>query len=413
MSLRTMPGRPPRKLALNLLIAGSVSLVSLVVGELVLRATLPESKGYYVVPPGMRAVFSPSPSFMPGVRGEADYVVNADGIRGRGFGADEAEYRILALGGSTTQCAYLDEPETWTYLVEHELSTTSDSRSVWVGNVGRAGTTSRDHAVQAKYLLAQYPRIDAVMVLVGVNDLSAMLIQGEDYAPRSSITDPAAERERIHRAFALAPGPFHQPRTLFLLSRDAPWYKATAIWQLLKRAKLALLSRTARAYRQQRDGRNYADWRAHRQNAAVVIDETPDLNPALAEYRENLSAIVEAAAGCSTRVIFMTQPVLWHEGMTPDEERLLWLGGVGEFQSGKATAYYSVVALRKMMDRFNWTLMETCDVDGVECLDLASLIPSEPALFYDDAHLTEEGARRVASEIVRYLRGRPPFEVPR
>ena len=119
-----------------------------------------------VWPPHLNIVFRPDPDILPGVQGDARFVINSSGIRGDEL-ADDQNYRILAIGGSTTECAYLDQGETWPYLLQNRLARVMGQK-VWVGNVGKSGMNTRDHILHTKYLLPQFPKIDAVLLLVGV-----------------------------------------------------------------------------------------------------------------------------------------------------------------------------------------------------------------------------------------------------
>jgi hypothetical protein len=57
-------------------------------------------------------------------------------------------------------------------------------------------------------------------------------------------------------------------------------------------------------------------------------------------------------------------------------------------------------------------MMKVCPQTNTECLDLASLIPKNDSVFYDDVHFIEVGARLVAEDIVTYLLSKPPFQPP-
>ncbi|NIN70116.1 MAG: hypothetical protein GTO63_36630, partial [Anaerolineae bacterium] len=74
-------------------------------------------------------------------------------------------------------------------------------------------------------------------------------------------------------------------------------------------------------------------------------------------------------------------------------------GGVGDFIAELSLEYYSAAALAEAMDLYNGALLDLCRARGVECLDLAALVPKDSSIFYDDAHLTEKGARWVAHEV--------------
>ena len=125
------------------------------------------------------------------------------------------------MGGSATLCGALDDTEVWTHLLETSLDTTRDGRHVWVGNVGRDGVTARDHVVQLTYLLHQYPRIDVVVSLLGVNDMTVAVHQGSNYHLPNAVTEPRAQRAQLTRAFALYPG--------------LPWYSLLGRYQSFRR----------------------------------------------------------------------------------------------------------------------------------------------------------------------------------
>lgn len=104
-----------------LLLCFSVAF-ALLLGESALQFALYSihNKGYYFMPPRHKAVFRPQPSIMPGISGDSNFYTNSNGVRGDEF-TDQDTYRIMAIGGSTTECAYLDQPETWTHLLQESL----------------------------------------------------------------------------------------------------------------------------------------------------------------------------------------------------------------------------------------------------------------------------------------------------
>jgi lysophospholipase L1-like esterase len=379
--------------------------------EVLLRVVIPPTRDFAVQIPHTRKFFNPGPGIMPGVEGVNRYEANSRGIRGREFGPDDSEFRILAVGGSTTECLYLDQSEMWTQHLEQELNRTRDGRGVWVGNVGSSGMTSRDHILHVKYLPPQYPRIDLITVLVGANDVTAALSQGDHFRPAVPLSDPDAERQQIRRAFRVAPGRIQDPRTAYLLADNAAWYKTTAIWQVLKRARLATAGVTAdeSPLAQDPQGHAFTRWRANRRGASSVIDTLPDLGAALDEYRMNLHTIIDLAQSQSIPIVFLTQPMLWKADITQAEEELLWLGGQGNFQAEPNHAYYSARALAEAMARYNEVLKEVCEARTVQCIDLAAEIEPTTDNFFDDAHYTEAGSRKVGLVIARHLRSTAPF----
>ena len=368
--------------------------VALAFGELVLRALLPKAGEYYVRPPHMRRVFRPVPTIMPGVRGESRFMTNSMGLRGDEL-TQEFGYRVLAVGGSTTECLYLDQDEAWPRLLQSRLGDVR-GRKVWVGNAGKSGLNSRDHVILLKQLLNQYDDLDAVVLLVGVNDLASRLRQDGAYDP-AFMSRANAERLLLRRSFSVVPDP------------SLPSYKKTALWRLLRGAKAAAFPPPyARGEVQDEAGKLYATWRERRRDAPFVRDATPDLTTALEEYARNLDTIIDLARGKSVRLILVTQPTLWRRDMPAELSGLLWMGGVGNFQKEAGKEYYSAGALAEGMALYNETLLKTCRERGAECVDLAPLVPKDSTAFYDDCHFNEGGARLVAEALAGYMKATTP-----
>lgn len=380
----TASPRPPGSRTRRALLAGSAILLSclpaVLVGELLLRSLASDS--WFVWPPNLRNEFHPSPELMPGVQGIARFEINSQGLRGDEFAKDQ-DLRVLALGGSTTECLYLDGAEAWPRLLQDHLR--AGGKRVWVGNAGRSGHNTWHHRVQAEKLLAQYPRIDVVLVLAGVNDLSLRLGLDRSYAPPS-------EEKVTDEAFKQKP----------LRFRPGPLYKRTALWQGV--AKIEWRLRNKQETVQDPPGSIYVRWRRHRQGASALRTELPDLGPALEDYAENLRAIADTVARHGARVVFMTQPSLWREDLPEDLEALLWMGGVGRFQEESGHEYYTVEALEEGMAAYNRTLLEVCrEIPGALCIDLAARLPQDATVFYDDVHFNEEGSRQVARVVAERL----------
>jgi lysophospholipase L1-like esterase len=151
-------------------------------------------------------------------------------------------------------------------------------------------------------------------------------------------------------------------------------------------------------------GAIYATWRAHRAGASRWIDTLPDLGPALAEYDRNVRELARLCSAAGARPLFLTQPCLWSANAPVEHEERLWMGGVGDYQKEPGAPYYTTRALAAGLARFNAALLATCARIGVDCLDLAAVVPPDGAAFYDDVHFNEAGARRVAAAVAEALR---------
>lgn len=373
------------------LFVGSLVLF-LAIAEAAARLWLPE--GYYVWPPHFRETFSLDLDVLKGASHESNLTINAQGMRGDPLPEGE-RYRLLAIGGSTTICTYLDDGDAWPHLVQRRLEDALGKNSVWVGNVGRPGHITAHHRLQLEKLLAQYPEIDAVLILVGINDMLSRI---------SSLRDPIAlpppgSNQQLRGVFSIFPG----------WDADSPWYRRTRIAQLLTTRSWSLPGQRAQGPLVDARGEFVLRARDHRRQARSFLEELPGLPDGLAVYQRSLNQIVDAAQAAGVRLIFLTQPTLWREGLTAEEEASLWMGGPRFDRLAPGAEFYSVRALADGMARYNQTLLRVCRERGVECIDVASQLSRDGVVFWDDAHFTVEGSRRLAQLVSDYLRAQAPL----
>jgi hypothetical protein len=85
------------------------------------------------------------------------------------------------------------------------------------------------------------------------------------------------------------------------------------------------------------------------------------------------------------------------------------MGGPRFERLAPGAKFHSVRALAEGMARYNEVLLRVCHTRGVECIDLAGQLPREGAFFWDDAHYTVEGSRRVAQIVSDQLLSREPL----
>jgi len=353
------------------------------------------SSKYFVWPPNMLKIYRPLPGIMPGLTNAATFGTNSDGLRGDEMPTGP-QYRILAIGGSTTECLLIDQEKAWPLALQKRLNGLG-RREAWVGSAGKAGLSTREHYMHMKYLLPQFPGVDAVIILAGCNDFMRRLIEDEKYDPHFLDHYTQWEPRLIRGAFSETP--YYPGKYRFRTG----YYDETAIGSLYKKF---LYIRSQRDLQQDEQGEFFVRLREKRQEALEVVERLPDLTPALGEYRKNLNTLIDMAQAASVRIIFVTQPFMWKPGMTTEERKLLWMGWIESLKAGR---YYSADALAEGMDRYNRVLMEVCRERGVECIDLAGRLPKDTTIFFDDVHFNENGSLRTADVIYRYLKETKPF----
>ena len=362
--------------------------------ELAARAAFPPPAAARVWPPHLERVLRPDARIMPGVSGLSRFRVNSLGLRGEEPPTTPA-YRIVCVGGSTTECLYLDQEEAWPAQLEARLR--AAGRAVWVGNAGRSGHRTREHRLQVRELVNLEPKLGALVVLAGVNDLCRRLAAAERYDPL------APEKEELRsalmaEAFAVLPDGPDSP---------LPFYEQTGLWRLASWAR-ARLQGEVRG--QDERGAVYVRWRARRAARSGLRSELPDLESALAEFRRNLEVIDATCRAAGVRLVLLSQPALWRSDLEPELERLCWMGGIGDYANVEGCEYYSIAALAEGLRRYNAELAGFAAERGLELVDLEAELAKDGSVFYDDVHLNEEGARQAAAVVARHFLGRAPFE---
>ncbi len=377
-------------------------LFAMLFAEVALRIVTPPKKEFMVWPANMHHVFRPNPQVMTHHSAESRFSSSSRGLRGPEMGPD-TETRILAIGGSTTECLYIDEASAWPLRIGKLLST--DGRQVWSASAGLSGMNSGDHVIHAMFLVPQLPRVDVVIGLMGVNDLAVALGAPETYRAVPGDLSELTSEALLRRAFQQVPGRLENS-----WDYDAPAYRKTALYQLLRRIKIGRSRDLAAANIALDDGgAGLMRWRKNRQEAAAILEALPDLTEALGTYRKNLETFVDVLVRRKVRVILVTQPTLWRVDLSANDQKLLWMGGKGNFQTTPGLPYYSVGALAEGMQKFNDVMLGVCKDRGVDCVDLATMIPRDTENFYDDCHFGVVTSEKIADLVAATVKKGHPF----
>jgi hypothetical protein len=369
-------------------------LVVLLALEGISRLLIPNL--YFVWPPNFSMTFDATENIPNGVTFPSQLTINAAGMRGD-LPSDDQGYRILAVGGSTTICVYLDDSQAWPLLLQHDLNQSLGRDEVWVGNVGRPGHRSDHHVLQVEKLLDQYPDIDMVVSLVGINDLLTSLPANDKGPVRAPVQ---TERQMLVMSFSLFPG----------WDDNTPWYQRNLFGRINRLSTWRPLPGTEKLQPMDEKGEFVATLRRYRQRAGSLRHEPPDLREQRSVYATNLNRMADITQSRNVRLLLVTQPTLWSGELTAAERKLLWAGGPPFFRLRDGASYFSAESLASAMQSFNDTLLKVCGDRNLECFDAATRMERTTDNFYDDAHFTERGSATLAGLVSDYLLTRPPLK---
>lgn len=342
---------------------------------------LVSSEQFFIWYPNLKEYFTPNPMIFPGVIDTSFFKTNSIGLRRAEKNSSDVIH-IVAIGGSTTECLYLDQKETWPALLEKHLNQRA-GRQYQVLNGGRSSLNSQHHLLQIQKLLDQEKWIDEIIVLQGINDLQYALSSGDKYKKKDSNTV-------YIESFLASP-----------LNKKLPFYKRSYLYSYFNkiRSQLKLMQ-----LGQDPCGRAYDRWRKNRANAVKIVDTTPDLKQSLSDYKETIVSIIDVVQAKNRKILFLTQPTAWNDTSSRIMEKLCWMGWIGKDQNENSGHYYSFRQLKKTMDMYNSLLKSICAAKNVLCIDLESSLGKDTTTFYDDCHFNERGAEKVAGMVYSIIK---------
>jgi len=330
------------------------------------EASLHPEKPFHTRGPNLHNTFHPDPAYLPGIEGESHFTTGPDGIRATAPPLATQSIRIVTIGGSTTECVYIDDTETWSARLAAHLGGPED---VWIGNAGISGFDLEDHIqfVESSPALVE---VAALVAQPGINDLWRFLAKEVESMDYGRFEEPVVES----RIPAQTPSAARRP--LWTRSRVIQFYHT-------------LRQESPPSEQQEGIGGREYQIRRDKRAAAEKSGELPPLAEGLALYRSRIERLIAACQRRGVPVLFTTQPVVWRADLSIEAEARCWFGWLPDGR------YLTLAALREAMDQYNETLKQVCAEQGVPCVDLSPLNGSE-AYFYDDCHVTEAGAEAVA-----------------
>ena len=346
--------------AARLWLASAALLIGLWIAEVGQRWT-PGWAPFHGRPPGTVYRFEPDYIVLPGVQGMAHSSMNPWGMRGTAPPDRSAAYRVVCLGGSSTECLFLDDSETWPAQLQARWKRPEGAS--WVGSVAVSDFDSGHHLrwLEQSPLV---PEVDCVVVLVGAGDLVRGLLGIDSGWP--------------------AP-----PRLLRLGTMDL----CKQVWNV----------RMGHGLLVDPEGRLLLHNRRDR-----AIESPPggwQLDKLLADYRQRLSKLCAAARRRQVRLICVTEPVLWDDFLGDEACQRFWLARTEP--TPRSWEVLRPGKLREAIDRYNLALLEVCRREQIEVVDAASALSGIEAYFYDDYHLNEQGCAVLGNLLAEYFSSHP------
>jgi lysophospholipase L1-like esterase len=266
---------------------------------------------------------------------------------------EQPQLTLAFLGGSTTECAWVDEESRFAYRSSVLLGRRLDRR-INSYNGGASGANTL-HLIDVLLNKVAALDPDAVLLMENINDVNIMLFAGSywnDHRSRSLIV--VEERPGRWQQLSLAVGGLI-PGIADRLER-AGWF-----------------ARSADEFEGQRSVTRVRD----------DVDE--------ADYEANLASFVEICRARGTQPILMTQ--FNRLAAVPDDSTR---ENMRRFEQDWGMDY---ATYKGLIDRFNEAVRRVARNKGADLIDLEARVPKESRYMYDIVHLNTAGSELV-SEII-------------
>jgi lysophospholipase L1-like esterase len=291
---------------------------------------------------------------LAGMNHENRFTTNNMGFRGPELVTPRPadEFRVFLVGGSTTECFYLDDDDELGAVLDGALAP-----RVAVYNVGLSGAASDDHVAMIGQRLVHLEP-DLIVVFAGINDLTRSIY---DYDYLHYVETRPAYRK--------------------------PWYKRAILTSQIARRLYFLRRRLDPSDRELLEERrlesNYAA-KIGLQRTVPEVNTPPRTDPG--PYRRNLETIVGMAESHGYALAFMTQATTWNSTVDPEARRRSWM-------RCRRGVTYREDTMDAAMEQLNDVMRSVAGDFAVPLCDLAAELPKSLEYMYDDCHFNIHGAR--------------------
>lgn len=288
------------------------------------------------------------------------------GFRGEMPPKDFARHlTIVAVGGSTTACEYISDGKTWCDLLAAQLK--RHDPQIWLNNAGLDGLSTYAHLIFMEDFLSKM-RPKVVLFLVGANEIGLIDYSSRDLQgfEKPVIGLLASALEKLTNASEV-------------LDYGINFYR-------YYRAKRIGVANPIFDFSQLRP----LEMPAAQVNASLQTHRQKYLQP----LAKRLTRLIEISRKNSMEPVFITQPMVFGEGIDPVTG--IDLGRVGV--KGRNSQ-----ALWQQLELYNDVVRDTAARHGVLLIDLARELPKSSEFFYDTHHFTNAGCAAVADIIAKRL----------
>ena len=312
---------------------------------------------------------------LSGLQDSARFTTNNYGYRGEELIEPKPadEFRVFMVGGSTTECLFLDDTLAVTYLLQKRLNEFIDTdKKIKVYNAGKSGDKSYDHiAMISQRILHLEP--DMIIIFAGINDLTAA-IYNKDYT-HPQVYDVFPELNMIN-LFRYALTEFQINRRLYYALQPFFYHQSDEDIQMA----IGYMS-------------DYKHLVAVKKKHPVS-DKRPRTD--LPHYKTNMETIIGMCEIHHVPLVFMTQASSWNSKIDPNCYDWNWI-------TYKNKVHYKEEYMDEALETYNDVMKDLGQTYNIPVYDLAAEIPKSLEYLYDDCHFNIKGSEFASTRLAQFM----------
>lgn len=361
-----------KKILKNILALFTGLLLALVVAEIFLRIYNPfpaTVKGDKILLRANTKIVYSKPD-TDGTMIEHTVTTNKLGFRGENLPENPNEYfKIITIGGSTTQCLYSSDSTTWTAYLEKNLK--PYIKNLWMNNAGLAGHTTYGHKILLEdYVIKLKP--DVAVFLFGVNDIGVV----KDSAVFSLYAQNNENR--------------------FLKCFKTTLYKSEAVGVAVNLYRYFKANKQSLKYDYSFDIKTAPHITLNSAESDKIYTENIACLP---DYISRVNSIADMCLANKITPVFVTQPSLYAD--TIDTSTGVNLATVKVGNRSGLWCY-------NLLEAYNNAMRKVAGEKKIFLVELAQHLPHDSKYYYDFIHYNDEGNKKIAeimsAQLKEYLK---------
>ena len=299
-----------------------------------------------------------------------DFTINNYGFRGEDLQMPKpnGEYRIFAIGGSSTESLYIDDKDVWTQVLQENLNRENyQNKTVKVYNAGKSGDNIQDHLSMLAHRIVHL-QPDEVIVFCGINDVTRLMLDKNPL--KFNVTKQNDEEISFKNMFGVFMYEFQIPRRLFYAFKNEDDDLETIGIQSKYKKKVT------------------------KTQSRPIENQLPTVD--YGNYTNKIKSLIGICRTNDIKLIFATQVVTWD---TEDEALKSW-----HWMTSRGGIRYNAEKLQQKVDSINMITVHEGEKFNVPVFKTDSIIPKTSTYLYDDCHFNPAGSKKMGDELATFIK---------